>query len=131
VGLINGRGGNLTLWCARAIGGNSTVQIAVYDMFGRMGGRGTANANTLGTFSFTVTTGGGTIRSFLGGNYEVSMVRGKILSVGTNPIMVWPGASLNGSVVEVSDLTVQPEIVNAGDYRTITQTGRPPEIWLG
>lgn len=40
-------------------------------------------------------------------------------------------ASINGGAVEVSDLTVQPEIVNAGDYRTITQTGRPPEIWLG
>lgn len=131
VGLINGRGGNLALWCARAIGANATVQIAVYDMFGRMGGRGTANANTLGTFSFTVTTGGGTIRSFLGGNYDVSMVRGKILNVATNPIMIWPGASLNGGAVEISDLTVQPEIVNPGDYRTITQTGRPPEVWLG
>lgn len=131
VGLINGPGGNLALWCARAIGGNSTVQIAVYDRFGRMGGRGVANANSLGTFSIVINTTGGTIKNLLGGNWEASMVRGKLLDVAPNPIMIWPGASINGNAVEVTDLTVQPEIVNAGNYRTITQTGRPPEIWLG
>lgn len=131
VGLINGPGGKLALWCLATTTGTHLVRIATYDRDGRMGGRGTANANTQGTFELSVTATPATIKSLLGGNFEPSMVKARLLHVVTGTIYAWPGGSIDGSAVQVGIGAVTPDTYAAGDYRAHTPTAQRPEVWFG
>ncbi len=134
VGLVNGFGGIGALWCLASTTGTSTVRIAAYDRYGRMGGRGTANANTQGTFEISgINTTGNTIRQLLGGNFEASMVRFRLLEVvsGTNPIYAWPGGSIDGTAIQVPVGAVTPDVYAVGNYRNHTETVIKPQVWFG
>lgn len=134
VGVIWGRGGKLALMCMAGVGGTSNVTIATYDREGRMGGRGVAAANTLGTFRLAFDTTGKTLVKALSdaGVFEDNMVRAKVLKVEDAPCYFWAGAGLNGTTIEIPiSNTHKPERLATGNYDLITATARPPEIWLG
>lgn len=132
VGLINGPGGHGALWCLAAVTGTATVRLAAYDRYKRMGGRGTANANTTGTFEITgINTTGNTIRNLLGGNWEASMVRYRLLEVVGQAVYAWPGGAIDGSAVQVAISAVVPDQYAVGNYRSHTAAAQRPEVWFG
>lgn len=131
-GLINGPGGTGALWClASQNPAGSTVRLAAYDRYGRMGGRGTANANTQGTFEITVPQAGGTIRGLLGGNFEANMMYFRLLEVLGQGIFAWPGAAIDGQSVQVALGAVTPDAYAVGNYRNHSETLIKPPVWFG
>lgn len=132
VGLINGPGGKLALWClASQTATAATVRLATYDRDGRMGGRGVGNANTQGTFEISVPQAGGTIKNLLAGNWEAGMVRCRLLEVVGQAIFAWPGASIDGSAVQVAVGAVTPDQYAVGNYRSHTAAAQRTDVWFG
>ncbi len=134
VGLINGPGGTGALWCVASQTGTASIEIAAYDRYGRLGGRGTGNANTTGTFTLTgINTTGNTIKALMqaAGFFEASMVRYRLLAVAGQAIIAWPGGAVDGSAIQVAAPNPAPDKYAVGDYRGHTAAAQRPEVWFG